>query len=655
MRVEPSGDDLAARVLILAPTAKDAAASESLLRGVGITCCTCRSVKHLCDEARRGAGAAILTEEAVLSDREGHIAALLRDQPRWSDLPTIVLTAAHIDSSRNIAALQAIGHMTLIKRPLQRSTLVSTVTSALRDRRRQYQARDYHQERERQAELLREAKDSLAFALEAGRLGSWQLDLATGEFPCSPLCKKNFGLPPNASLSQSRLLEQVHPDDQPYVEQALRETIEHGTACHVEYRNVWPDGTVHWVQLRGRAAYDEQGRPVRMAGVSLDITERKQAEEALRQSVQRLKEADRRKDEFLAMLAHELRNPLSAISNATQVAKRSQGEAQLEWSQDVIERHVRHLSRMIDDLLDVSRITRGTIVLRLEPLSLVPILHSAIETARPLIEEKKHRLSVHFDAEPMRVHGDVTRLEQVFVNLLINAAKYTEAGGRISLSADRDDCHVLVRIRDTGVGMTPEFLGRSFELFAQGDRSPARTEGGLGIGLTLVKSLVELHGGTVSASSGGPGRGSEFAVRLPLADVGASESTRRMPAGPAHKPPGARVLIVDDNVDTAAGMVRLLKLLGHQVAIAHDGPAALDAARRHRPDVVLLDIGLPGMDGYEVARALRHEGFTDALLIAVSGYGQDEDFKRSQAAGFNHHLVKPVDFDSLIMLLSNAH
>ncbi len=589
---KPIVNDLDERVIVLAPTTRDASTTETILNDVGIACCLCQSIPQLCDEARRGAGAAIVTEEAVLRDRSACVATFLQEQPSWSDLPLLVLTAAGIESPRKIAALQALGPMTLLKRPVQSSTLVSSVRSALRDRRRQYQARNHIVERERQAELLRAANDTLAFALEAGNLGAWQLDLKTGEIPCSTICKRNFGLPDDATLTHTRLLELIHPDDRADVETAIRATIEQGAEYNIEYRNIWPDGSVHWVQVRGRTASDGDGRPVRMAGVSIDITDRKVAEEALRNNVARLKEADRSKDEFLAMLAHELRNPLSAIANASQVARRSHEREHVDWGLNIIEKHVRHLSRMIDDLLDVSRITRGRIELRKEPLCLATILQSAAETARPLLDRKSHTLSIDADQARREVEGDATRLEQVFVNLLNNAAKYTDPGGRIAISSEVDDSGIVVRIKDNGVGMTPELLARAFDLFAQDDRSAARSEGGLGIGLTLVKSLVELHGGTVSVSSAGPGQGSEFTVRLPILDSIAREGPRRTLPERDVSTRGARVLIVEDSEDTAVGMARLLKLLGHEVAVAHDGLAAIEAARctmsrdrppRHRP------------------------------------------------------------------------
>src|SRR4051812_33168956 len=364
-----------------------------------------------------------------------------------------------------------------------------------------------------------------------------------------------------------------------------------------------------------------------------------------------LKVNDRRKDEFLAMLAHELRNPLAAISNAVQVAGRADDRESREWSREVIDRQVRHLSRLMDDLLDVSRITRGKITLKWDIIDTVPVLETAVESVRRLVEERRHELDVSLPPGPLWVKADATRLEQIVVNLLTNAAKYTESGGRISLSASREGEDVAFSVRDNGVGIPPESLPSMFELFTQGDRTLARSEGGLGIGLTLVKSLAEMHGGSVTARSNGPGTGSEFVVRLPSASP-APEGRKDGAPSTADQRPCRRVLIVDDNEDMARGMARLLKLLGHAVATAHDGPSAVEAARSHRPDYVLLDIGLPGMSGYEVAKRLREDGFLDTVIIAVSGYGQEEDRRRSKLAGFDHHLVKPLDHDALLQLIA---
>ncbi|MBY0397072.1 MAG: response regulator, partial [Thermoleophilia bacterium] len=319
---------------------------------------------------------------------------------------------------------------------------------------------------------------------------------------------------------------------------------------------------------------------------------------------------------------------------------------------EVIDRQVGQLARLVDDLLDVSRITRGMIRLKKEVVDPAPILDAAVEAARPLIEERKHRLTLDYAPGTLRVEADPTRLEQIVLNLVSNAAKYTENGGRIRVSAGRAGPNVVIEVADTGVGIPPELLPRMFELFTQADRTLARSEGGLGIGLTLVKSLTELHGGRVEALSDGIGRGSTFRVHVPSATAEAAGGRPAAGRGMATAARPSSILVVDDNVDTALAMGRILRLLGHDVRVVHDGHAAIASARERTPDLVLLDIGLPGMDGYEVARRLRADGgCAGAVVVAVSGYGQPEDVRRSRAAGFDHHLVKPVDHDALFALL----
>ena len=415
---------------------------------------------------------------------------------------------------------------------------------------------------------------------------------------------------------------------------------------HYETRRRRKDGTIIDVSLTVSPIRDASGRVVEASKIGRDITHEKLIEAER-------KEADRRKDEFLAMLAHELRNPLSAINNAAQLFGKLETEEELVWAKDVVQRQVKHLSRLIDDLLDVSRISRGKIGLKKEPLSLSPVVSSAVEAVRPLLEERKHELSVSLTNEGLRLEADPLRLEQILVNLLTNAAKYTDAGGKISLTTRHEGGDIVIEIRDTGMGIMPELMPRIFDLFAQGDRTAARSEGGLGIGLTLVQKLVEMYGGSVNAASEGPGKGSEFTVRLPALE----EPSVREP-GPGGAPPRAarqssRVLVVDDNFDNARTLSRLLRLLGHDVRVAYDGHEAIEVARVHRPEIVLLDIGLPVMDGYEVAKRLRtEEGCREALIIAVSGYGQPEDLSRSKEAGFDHHLIKPVDYDALMILFA---
>ncbi|HEX4591591.1 MAG TPA: response regulator, partial [Gemmataceae bacterium] len=373
-----------------------------------------------------------------------------------------------------------------------------------------------------------------------------------------------------------------------------------------------------------------------------------------------IQQADRQKNEFLSMLAHELRNPLAPIRNAVAIFRAADaGPAAVEWAGGVIDRQVQHLVRLVDDLLDVSRITRGKIRLRREPVDVAAIVAEAVEACRPVFEVRRHHLDVALGPRPLWAHGDPTRLAQVFTNLLNNAAKYTEPGGRVWLTAgaDESNTYLEVRVRDTGIGIAPDLLATVFDPFTQGDHSLDRSEGGLGIGLTLVRRLVELHGGTATAASEGPGRGSEFVVRLPLAPAEASTARRDddtaetpltgLPAIPSCRhsglpAAGRRVLVVDDNVDGADSLARLLRLGGHEVRLAHDGPAALTTAEEFHPDAVILDIGLPDMNGLEVARRLRQMPDTDRMmLVAVTGYGRDEDRVRSLEAGFDYHFVKP--------------
>jgi PAS domain S-box-containing protein len=427
------------------------------------------------------------------------------------------------------------------------------------------------------------------------------------------------------------LMEQCYP------EPAHRERVR-------EFMQSCRDG---WMDLRMRTRdgrdLETSWANVRLSsgtqvGIGLDITDRKRYEEALQ-------EADRRKDEFLAMLAHELRNPLAPIRTAAQVIRLlGTSDANVRRSAEMVERQVQHLTRLVDDLLDVSRITRGKIKLRKEPVELAAVVARAVETARPLLDARAHELTVTLPPEAVRLEADATRLAQVVGNLLANAAKYTAEGGHVWLTAEREGGTAVLRVRDTGVGIPPDMLGKVFDLFTQVDRSLARSEGGLGIGLTLVKNLVELHGGTVGAYSEGPGKGSEFVVRLPVLPTPQAPDAGPAEPAPGRAPPPRRVLVVDDNADAADSLAMLLRVDCHEVRTAHDGPTALETAEWFRPEVVFLDIGLPRMDGYEVARQLRQRpGLKGARLVAVTGYGQGEDRRRAQDAGFDLFMTKPVD------------
>jgi PAS domain S-box-containing protein len=397
---------------------------------------------------------------------------------------------------------------------------------------------------------------------------------------------------------------------------------------------------------------DGAGRVLFLAATWIDITERKRLEDNLRSLAADLSEADRRKDVFLAMLAHELRNPLAPLSNAVQVLRLAGADGNaVRSASGMVERQVRHMARLVDDLLDMSRITQGKIELRKERMELAPVLNQAVEAARDLCRGRDQELTVTVPGQAVHVDADPTRLAQVVGNLLNNASKFTDRGGHIQLALEREGDQAAIRVRDTGIGIAAEHLPRVFEMFTQVDTSLERSRDGLGIGLTLVKTLVEMHDGTVAVQSEGPGRGSEFVVRLPVLP----EAAEPRPTAPDGTPAPAsrrRILIVDDNEDGAESLAMLLKLGGHETHTARDGLEALSAAERLRPDVVLLDIGLPRLNGYEACRRIRQQPWgRDMVLVAVTGWGQQEDQRRSREAGFSAHLVKPLDMDVLKKLL----
>ena len=519
----PDRQDAGLRVLILAPTGKDAVLAQAILEKAGIASVICRDIHCVGEEAKTGVGCVLIAEEALdATTREG-LTRLLAEQPAWSDLPQLVLTRQRVDSVSVISGLTDLGNVALLERPVRVGALVSAVRVALRARARQYQIRSH-------------------------------------------------------------------------------------------------------------------------------MAEQQRAEDALR-------DADRRKDEFLATLAHELRNPLAPIRNALQILRLAgTSQAVVERVRGMMDRQVDHMVRLVDDLMEVSRITRGKIELRKQRVDLATVVRNAVESCQPLIDNAGHQLELELPNEPLVLDADPVRLAQVFGNLLNNAAKYTREAGRIWLCVARENGSAVVCVRDTGMGIAPEMLPRVFDMFTQIDSTQRHSQGGLGIGLTLVRSLVGMHGGTVSVHSDGPGEGSEFRVRLPLAAVEEGRDPTPAQAAAAHRPPQAlRVLVVDDNRDAADSLGLVLRLSGAQVHVVHDGAAALEALPHFRPALVLLDLGMPEMDGYEVARRIREELLQrDVSLVALTGWGQAEDRHRVREAGFDHHLVKPTDFESLQAVLASV-
>jgi PAS domain S-box-containing protein len=414
------------------------------------------------------------------------------------------------------------------------------------------------------------------------------------------------------------------------------------------------DGQETVVSYNATTFYDRDRKLQGVFAAARDVTERSRLEKQMRDQAAKLSDLHRRKDEFLAMLSHELRSPLAPIANAVQLLglqRESENSIQRD-ARGIIERQMRHLQHLVDELLEVSRITTGRIQLRREPAAVRDIVDVAVETVRPLIDQRRHELTVSLPPEPIWLHADAARLEQVVVNLLTNAAKYTELGGHVWLTVQLEGDECVLRVRDTGVGITPALLPCIFDLFTQAERSLDRSQGGLGIGLALVQRLTELHGGTVEAHSA-LGQGSEFVVRLPVLSTHTPQAPS--PVADTDQPTTRplRVLVVDDNVDTVLSFSMLLRVSGHEVRSARDGPTAVQAALDYRPDVVLLDIGLPGLNGYEVAKRIRQDPvLKDVVLVALTGYGQEADLQTSLRAGFNHHLVKPAYLEQLQQILA---
>ncbi len=494
-------------------------------------------------------------------------------------------------------------------------------------------------------EALRISEERLKEGMMAARMAVWDWDLAKGELVFSANAQEVFGADPERL---KRPWELLHPDDVSIMKNAYEQASADRGEFQATVRMVHPQtGRIFWSDIWGKILRDETGRPVAIRGVALDVTERKSAKE-------KLKEADRRKDEFLAMLAHELRNPLAPISAAAQILSNFKNdEARVRQTSEIITRQVRHMTHMIDDLLDAARVTRGQIALDKQQVDLGVLLTEAVEQVRPIIERCRHRLALPQTIQSFPVLGDPKRLVQVIANLLNNAAKYTPEGGHILVRLEAQTDHMVLIVQDNGIGIDQELLERIFELFSQARRTADRSEGGLGIGLSLVKGLVELHGGSVTAESKGSGAGSTFTVMLPRhielsASMAPDKELSLLP--PPIKQ--LKIMAVDDNKDAALLLSLLLETSGYETLIEHDPYRALERVRNEMPDVCLLDIGLPGMDGSELARQIRSIKAAQPLLIAITGYGQDNSRETAREAGFDHYLVKPVDAKEIVALLA---
>ncbi|MGH8177822.1 MAG: PAS domain S-box protein [Steroidobacter sp.] len=505
-------------------------------------------------------------------------------------------------------------------------------------------------EREQAQAASRESEQRLRLALQAASAGVWEVNVATGKTFWSDEFQSLYGYTSSTARSYATWIASIHPEDRQSVDADFQRRLTSGRSeFRQEFRIIHPTRGVRWILDLSRIMRDANGEAVSFSGINLDITRLKHIEEELR-------EADQRKNEFLATLAHELRNPLAPIRNGLEILRLTQSGGDIaERARSMMDRQLQQMVRLIDDLLDLSRISRGKIELRRAPIDLMTALQSALETSEPLIESAGHELSVDVPAGPLMVDGDLARLSQVFANLLNNAAKYTNPGGHIWLTVRRTDEQVSVTIRDNGIGIPTHMLPKIFEMFAQVDHSLEKAQGGLGIGLSIARKLVEMHGGVIEAHSDGHGAGSEFVVRLPAHLATQSETTTPVPKDHSLRPDALRVLIADDNADAAASLAMMLKMKGHEVRTAWDGLEAVQVAEAFQPDVALLDIGMPELNGYDACRRLRARSESAGMLIiALTGWGQEEDKRRSEEAGFDHHLVKPADVRILDKLLEQA-
>lgn len=796
------------RVLVLTPTSADARLTAMILRDAGIDCHPCSGLSDLSRELQEGAGAVLLTEESLSQSDTQCLISVLTRQPSWSDIPILLLSAANDNTPVAAWAMDLLGNVTVLERPVRITTLVSAVRSALRARRRQYELRDQVEQsrmNEERFQLVLSASPVMVYTCDRELRYTWIYNNPARFDRLQVLGKRDDELLPHEQVAdlidfKAHVLDQGVSD-----RREIQVRFDHGS---------------EWWDINAKPLRDSAGGIIGLRVTATDITERRRAEETLRQTelrhsvrmslladaaavllstddpdamlrgvfvklaphleldayfnfmvteagdglrlesyhgisvdeaskmerlefgqaicgnvainrqsaaamciqesndpraslvrslglssyacnplvagdrllgtlsfasrtkknlapdeldflatisryvaaayeraqlIRRLRDADRHKDEFLATLAHELRNPLAPIRNALQVLRMTGANVPNEPLHEMMERQVAHLVRLVDDLLEVSRITRGKIELRKSRSDLGTIVRNAIEAAQPLIEASRHELTVELPSDPLFVEADAVRLSQVVANLLNNAAKYTDEGGRIWLTLDRRDQEAVLSVRDTGMGIPPDMLPSVFEMFSQVDLNLKRSQGGLGIGLALVRSLVTLHGGRVEAKSKGPGKGSEFLVHLPLAkpekDREQSAEDQRMDDNGVAS---HRILVVDDNRDAADSLAMVLRLLGSNVHTAYDGVSALKAVESFRPDALFLDLGMPAMDGFEVARHVRAlpEG-RGVTLVAMTGWGQEDDKRRSRAAGFDRHLTKPVAPDLLRALLAD--
>jgi len=631
-------------------------AYEAILGELGERLVKANSAREALDVLLRTEIAVILIDVHMPELDGFELASMIREHPRHQRAAIVFVSAVHLTDIDRLRGYQT-GAVDYVSVPIVPEILRAKVSAYadLYRTSRQLEALNRELEarvEERTAELrtstaeLRASEERLGLALDSAGAAAWDWDAVADRLDWTPRFRELHGFDESDPPVLGSVLDRLHTDDR----ERLRARIDRMLATpgddtwNESFRILHPRRGLRDIGGLGRAIRDASGRVVRMTGIDLDITERVRAEEAL-------KAADRRKDEFLATLSHELRNPLAPILNAVQLlAMPTLGELQRSRALAVIHRQVLHMARLVDDLLDVSRISSGKITLQRAPVGLSLVVARALETCGPLLEERAVAVSVTAPDGDLVVDGDLTRLVQVAANLVNNAAKFTPRSGRVDIDTRREDGHAVLVVRDTGIGIAEDMLPRVFDLFTQVSRGSQGTGGGLGVGLSIVRQLVQMHGGDVTAHSAGPGHGSELVVRLPLLPAPATEASDA-PARPRSA--SRRILIADDNDDALETLSWLLESQGHEVHTARDGLEAVEAAATVRPEIVILDIGMPNLDGYGAAERIRGQPWGRPMkLVAQTGWGQPSDKLRAKQAGFDLHLTKPIDLDRLIAVLA---
>jgi PAS domain S-box-containing protein len=682
------------RILLVDDEPRNLDALESILDSSGCTLVRAQTADEALFAILHNDFAAIVLDIKMPGTDGLELAKLIKQRKRSEHVPILFLTAHSMDEKQVVHAY-GVGGADFLSKPINPDVLRSKVAvfanlfrttralaSAVEALNAEVAERQNAQELlrlakeqletrvvERTAELaranqeVRDNEERLRLALAVAQVATWEWDLTTGKMRWSADPEVVFGFPPGAFGPDSRISHAVHPDDIGVPEAALQRAASTGN-FEAEYRAVRPDGSIVWIADRGRIVHDSNSNSTRILGVSVDLSKRKLAERSLRSELAErkrledtLRESDRRKDEFLATLAHELRNPLAPVRYSLKVlAVKDPATMEYKRAMDIVERQTQHMSRLIEELIDVNRISRNALELRKEPVELARIIAAAVETNHALIEQYGLELALAIPSEPIYLDADPVRLAQAFSNLLNNAAKYSkraEGTGGISLTAKQEGSTAVIRVQDVGIGIDPALLAGVFEMFTQVGRSIGQSEGGLGIGLSLAKRLVEMHGGTIEALSEGIGKGSEFIVRLPVRETVRQDlSSAAHSSGPRQPLTRRRILIADDNPDVVESFEVMLRMYGHEVYTAFDGMEALEKAEQVLPDVIVLDLGMPRLNGYETARRIRERPWSrEIVLIAITGWGNDNDKRRSSEAGFNVHLVKPVDATRILECL----